>query len=108
MCRFKQVHKDETGSVVKCNGCGHYHVNFGNIQFVFTEDQLHEFTKTIESYNKAYADEPVCDSRSINIPTAARGVNMCCSTKELRQFYTLLQQVRDRLNKERLFVFNYN
>jgi hypothetical protein len=108
MCSFKTLHRDETGHVVKCNGCGHYNLSFGNLQLAFTEDQFHEFARTIESYHKVYSAEEQSEVKCVRIPTPARGVTMLYSPSEIKQLSSLLQRVSSRLYKERLFVFNNN
>jgi len=108
MCSFKMIYNDSNGYVVKCNNCRHYHVGFGTNVFAFTYDQFQSFASTVDEYYEAYRFCDTPDSKIVQIPTIARSIMLLYSVNELRILSSLLHQTKEKLSKEKLFVFNHN
>lgn len=108
MCCYKTLESNEHGYVMRCNSCRHIHVAFGNTILAFTYDQLIHFYRTIQAAREDNKYNCCRDTKSIQIPTAARAVMLVYSINELEHFHSLLNKAIKKLDDEKLFIFSHN
>jgi len=108
MCVYKKIYHNENGYVVRCGACRHFHIAFGSTVMAHTCDQFYDFIRTIDEH---YNANRFCSCRAqklVQIPTGLRSMTLVYSLEELRKLSELLHRASDRLDKEKLFVFNNN
>lgn len=102
MCNYKTLFHSETGYAVKCRKCGHLQIAFGTTAMAFTIEQFDEFHKTVETMMEVHRHPAFPTQKSIQIPTAAKGLSLMYTPNELQQLSKMLQAVHEKLGIEKL------
>ena len=108
MCRYNTLKHNKHGYVMQCNSCNHIQVAFATIILSLTVDQFYELIETADHLYNVHNLYLCRDEKLVQVPTAARSVAMIFTLNELKEFIGLLIGGRNKLNKQKLFVFNEN
>lgn len=102
MCNYKTLFHSESGYAVKCRKCGHLQIAFGTTAMAFTIEQFDEFHRTIEAMMEVHRHAAFRTQKSIQIPTAAKGLSLMYTPTELELLSKMLHSVNEKLGIEKL------
>lgn len=81
------------GSIAYCSSCKVYHLEFGNLFFNFSENELTIFTEYINGIDGDYfnaVNHHTANRRKILLPTKLKGIHFALHAEELQEFKNLL------------------
>jgi hypothetical protein len=108
MCSYKTLHHSADGYVIKCNCCNKLQVAFGTTCMSYTEEQYRDYISLVDKYIENNKTAGCRDQKAITLPTVARSISLVYSLNELEKLRSLLIDGRNKLEHEKLFVFNDN
>lgn len=91
--------KTTNGIIFKCDSCKSIHIEYKNINFNFTKEQLNYFIDSIFDINatKVYEqNKHILYKRKIVIPIGNQNVNVLLNKEELIELKELLWSVRNK------------
>ena len=89
MCRFRQLHCDVHGYVIRCQECRHYQLMFNRTVLSLTEKEFQTFITVTEAYKSDEEDSPTL--REVVLPTPCKGVYMMLAGDQVLQLFYMLQ-----------------
>ncbi len=108
MCCYKTLHKNEEGYVVFCKSCESLHVGFGNVVLTKSIEEFYSFGARIDAYYREHQRDLYPDMKTISVNTSTRTITMVYSPNDLKKLNDILNKAKEKLNLEKLFVFNEN
>lgn len=88
------INKTPNGKLIFCKNCGLYHLEFGNLYFNFTEEELQTFRKYVNSIDGEYyntRNQHSSNNRKIMLPTKLKGIHLAMHLEELNELKMLLR-----------------
>lgn len=108
--KMEYYKKSAHGTIRFCNNCQLYHLEFGNLNFNFTEKQLIVFRKYINEIDGEYwarVNHKTEHTRKIQLPTQLKGTNFCFHASELEELKYLLNTHLRSVDKSVFATVNY-
>lgn len=104
---MKEIHQTTNGRLKYCEGCGHYHLEFGNIFMNLTQTQLQSFTNYVEKVDVAHyleLNKNACNNRKLMLQIGQCGAYFCVNPEELYELRELLGKRNVRVLPNNLFI----
>jgi hypothetical protein len=93
MCQSLQVlHHDQTGYVMHCAQCQHFHVGYGNLGLTITERELRSLMEEMGMQLQQWADRIHPGEKRFAFNTDSRRVTMLFCYREMQQCHEILAQ----------------
>lgn len=108
MCGYRTLHNNEDGYVICCDCCGHIQVAFGTTVTSFNREEFYEHISLVDDYYNIHNLSPFRNRKEITLPTVSRTLSLVYSVNELDKLLKLLVEGRNKLEYDKLFVFNEN
>ena len=106
---MKCIHQTPNGRLRFCAGCGHYHLEFGNIFLNLTRQQLDGFVKyvmDVDALHYLKLNKDSCNNRKLMLQIGHCGAYFCVTNEELFELRELLGSQRMRVLPNHIFFAN--
>lgn len=108
MCTIKILCHSEKGYIVQCRKCARFQIAFGTVEFTLTQEQLNDFSETINDYYNVYNHWAFLEEKLVRIPTALPSLVLALCVNELEMIHTMISQAYREIEMEKVFAFNEN
>lgn len=108
---MSQNKKTRNGKLTFCTKCNLNHLEFGNLYFSFTEEELHVFKEYVNSIDGEYfnaMNQNNSNNRKILLPTKLKGIQFALHLEELNELKTLLRLPVAKNTYKLIQLENYN
>lgn len=104
MCKYKPLHYNRHGYIVRCKSCSHFQIAFGNIAVTADEQEFECLTNSVYNFCEKNNIQSCPHFRNISIKTPASNVMLLFNNEEIKQFKELLQEAQFALEIEKLIA----
>lgn len=92
MCHFQTLyHHEQIGYVIRCLGCDHFQVGFGNLLLTLDQTDFSGFLEVVRKWKEEPAQNANPETKSIVIPTPCEGIKLFLTGKELADLHQMLE-----------------
>lgn len=102
MCKYKVLHHNEDGYIVRCNECRHIKVCYKTLVLTLDEAVFYEFREVIMRNYESHRHRICPQQRRIHISTADPSVCMVFCLLDLERLMDMLDEAHMSLEIEKL------
>ena len=98
MCQYQTLfHNDKIGYVIRCAECEKIQVGYSNMLLTFGMEDFEAFRSWLRKLMDEHTPPPSDTLRCILIPTPCEGMKLLLSTRELKDFNSMLEKADTEL-----------
>lgn len=102
MCHYKMISNNSFGCLIQCKNCNQFHLGFGNVILILSDDQFKQFTDHVHSIHLMHYPEKKATNEKIYMHTDNSKMALAFTTGEWINLYQLLEESRFMLHVNEL------